>query len=126
LKNPKAQKLINKLISEVELNGIITNTLVSDLKDLRPFAVEEKRPLLAKTIRLTFEHIEEYQTFDIPIPEEEPIEGYEELLEEQENDSTPEESLLYLLNLIAEPENKTNRLDLRAYVNAMQEYAEEN
>ncbi|MAW95022.1 MULTISPECIES: hypothetical protein [unclassified Leeuwenhoekiella] len=126
MKNPKAQKLINKLISEVELNGIITNTLVSDLKDLRPFAVEEKRPLLAKTIRLTFEHIEEYQTFDIPIPEEEPIEGYEELLEEQENDSTPEESLLYLLNLIAEPENKTNRLDLRAYVNAMQEYAEEN
>jgi len=126
LKNPKAQKLINKLISEVELNGIITNTLVSDLKDLRPFAVEEKRPLLAKTIRLTFEHIEEYQTFDIPIPEEEPIEGYEELLEEQENDATPEESLLYLLNLIAEPENKTNRLDLRAYVNAMQEYAEEN
>ena len=70
MKNPKAQKLINKLISEVELNGIITNTLVSDLKDLRPFAVEEKRPLLAKTIRLTFEHIEEYQTFDIPIPEE--------------------------------------------------------
>jgi len=126
LKNPKAQKLINKLIGEVELNGIITNTVVSDLKDLRPFAVEEKRPLLAKTIRLTFEHIEEYQTFDIPIPEEEPIEGYEELLEEQDNQATPEESLLYLLNLIAEPENKTNRLDLRAYVNAMQEYAEEN
>ncbi|PHQ28064.1 MAG: hypothetical protein COA80_19265 [Leeuwenhoekiella sp.] len=126
MKNPKAQKLINKLIGEVELNGIITNTVVSDLKDLRPFAVEEKRPLLAKTIRLTFEHIEEYQTFDIPIPEEEPIEGYEELLEEQDNQATPEESLLYLLNLIAEPENKTNRLDLRAYVNAMQEYAEEN
>lgn len=126
MKNPKAQKLINKLIGEVELNGIITNTVVSDLKDLRPFAVEEKRPLLAKTIRLTFEHIEEYQTFDIPIPEEEPIEGYEELLEEQDNQTTPEESLLYLLNLIAEPENKTNRLDLRAYVNAMQEYAEEN
>ncbi|MCC4214557.1 hypothetical protein [Leeuwenhoekiella parthenopeia] len=126
MKNPKAQKLINKLIEEVELNGIITNTIVADLKDLRPFAVEEKRPLLAKTIRLTFEHIEEYQTFDIPIPEEEPIEGYEELLEDQENQSTPEESLLYLLNLIAEPENKANRLDLRAYVEALQEYAEEN
>ncbi|WP_442845394.1 hypothetical protein [Leeuwenhoekiella sp. H156] len=126
MKNPKAQKLINKLIEEVELNGIITNTIVADLKDLRPFAVEEKRPLLAKTIRLTFEHIEEYQTFDIPIPEEEPIEGYEELLEDQENQSTPEESLLYLLNLIAEPENKANRLDLRTYVEALQEYAEEN
>lgn len=125
MKNPKAQKLIHKLIEEIELNGIITNTVVADLKDLRPYAVEEKRPLLAKTIRLTFEHIEEYQTFDIPIPEEEPIEGYEELLEE-DTQVEPQESLLYLLSLIAEPENKTNRLDLRAYVEAMQEYVEEN
>ena len=126
MKNPKAIKLINKLIDEVERNGIITNTVVNDLKDLRPYAVEESRPLLAKTIRLTFEHIEAYQTFDIPIPEEEPIEGYEELLEESQSETQPSESLLYLLNLIAEPENKTNRLDLRVYVEAMQEYAEEN
>ncbi len=123
MKNPKAQKLIHKLIEEIELNGIITNTVVTDLKSLRPYAVEEKRPLLAKTIRLTFEHIEEYQTFDIPIPEEEPIEGYEELMEDPETEFEPAESLLYLLNLIAEPENKANRLDLRAYVEAMQDYA---
>jgi len=126
LKNPKAIKLINKLIDEVEQNGIITNTVVEDLQNLRPFAVEEKRPLLAKTIRLVFEHIEAYQTFDIPIPEEEPIEGYEDLLEEEEETTfVPAESLLYLLNLVAEPENKTNRLDLRAYVESLQEYAEE-
>ncbi|MGO4911426.1 hypothetical protein [Leeuwenhoekiella sp. W20_SRS_FM14] len=126
MKNQKAIKLLNKLISDVEQNGIITNTVVEDLQNLRPYAVEEERPLLAKTIRLVFEHIEAYQTFDIPIPEEEPIEGYEELLDEQDNSSEPAESLLYLLNLLAEPENKTNRLDLRAYVEAMQIYAEEN
>ncbi|EAQ48555.1 MULTISPECIES: hypothetical protein [Leeuwenhoekiella] len=125
MKNPKAIKLINKLIDDVEHNGIITNTAVEDLQSLRPYAVEEKRPLLAKTIRLTFEHIEAYQTFDIPIPEEEPVEGYEEEFETEEGTFDPAESLLYLLNLIAEPENKTNRLDLRAYVEAMQEYAEE-
>ena len=126
MKNPKAIKLINKLIDDVEQNGIITNTVVEDLQNLRPYAVEEKRPLLAKTIRLVFEHVEAYQTFDIPIPEEEPIEGYEELLdEEEETVFVPAGSLLYLLNLIAEPENKTNRLDLRAYVEALQEYAEE-
>ena len=126
MKNPKAIKLINKLIDEVEQNGIITNTVVEDLQNLRPFAVEEKRPLLAKTIRLVFEHIEAYQTFDIPIPEEEFIEGYEDLLEEEEETTfVPAESLLYLLNLVAEPENKTNRLDLRAYVESLQEYAEE-
>lgn len=126
MKNQKAIKLLNKLIGDVEQNGIITNTVVEDLKSLRPYAVEEERPLLAKTIRLVFEHIEAYQTFDIPIPEEEPIEGYEELLEEQDTESDPGESLLYLLNLIAEPENKSNRLDLRAYVDALQVYAEEN
>ena len=125
MKNPKAIKLINKLIDDVEHNGIITNTAVEDLQSLRPYAVEEKRPLLGKTIRLTFEHIEAYQTFDIPIPEEEPVEGYEEEFETEEGTFDPAESLLYLLNLIAEPENKTNRLDLRAYVEAMQEYAEE-
>lgn len=124
MKNPKAIKLLNKLISEVEQNGIITNTLVEDLKSLRPYAVEEKRPLLAKTIRLTYEHIEEYETFAIGIPDEEPIEGFEEMLEENESD--PAESLLYLLNLLAEPDNKTNRLDIRAYAEALQQYAEEN
>lgn len=125
LKNPKAIKLLNKLIDDVDNNGIITNTAVDDLKKLRPYAVEEERPLLAKVIRLTFEHIEEYQTFAIDIPEEEPIEGHEEELDLREP-SEPKESFLYLLNLIAEPENKSNRLDLRSYVNAMQEYAEEN
>ncbi|RXG30304.1 hypothetical protein [Leeuwenhoekiella palythoae] len=125
MKNPKAIKLINKLIGDVEQNGIIINTVVEDLQNLRPYAVEEKRPLLAKTIRLVFEHIEAYQTFDIAIPDEEPVEGYEDEFEETEVSSSPAESLLYLLNLLAEPENKVNRLDLRAYVEAMQEYAEE-
>lgn len=124
MKNRKAIKLLNKLIDDVERNGIITNTIVADLQSLRPYAVEEQQPLLAKTIRLMFEHIEEHQKFDIPIPAEEPFEGLEEgeEIEVQEEESTPEESMLYVLNLIAEPDNKANQLDLRAYVKALQEY----
>ena len=113
------------MIDDVQNNGIITNTAVKDLKALRPYAIEEEKPLLAKIIRLTFEHIEEYETFAIDIPEEEPIEGHEEELEQGES-SEPAESLLYLLNLIAEPDNKSNRLDLRAYADALKEYEEEN
>ncbi|WP_416442163.1 hypothetical protein ACH3O9_16050 [Leeuwenhoekiella sp. A16] len=124
MKNPKAIKLLNKLIDDVENNGIITNTVVDDLKSLREHAVEEKRPLLAKVIRLAYEHIEAYKTFAVGIPEEEPIEGYEESVEAEE--SEPQESLLYLFNLLAEPDNKTNRLDLRSYVEELQEYADEN
>ena len=124
LKNKKAVKLLNKIIDDVERNGIITNTIVEDFKTLRPFAIEEQQPLLAKVTRLTFEHIERYNDFFIPIPEDTPVEGFEDDVEEVT--TTPSESMLYLLNLIAEPDNKTNRLDLRAYVDALNEYAEEN
>lgn len=106
-------------------NGIITNTLVEDLKELRPFAVEEQNPLLAKVIRLTYEHLETYQTFDIPIPEDEPLEGVEE--DEEETKSVdPQESLDYLLSLMAEPKNKINALELREYSNNLIAYSEEN
>ncbi|SFU53532.1 hypothetical protein SAMN05216480_106102 [Pustulibacterium marinum] len=125
MKNRKAIKLLNKLIDDVERNGIITNTIVEDLKSLRPYAVEEQQPLLAKTIRLLFEHIETYDKFDIPIPEEEPIEGFEEETSTTE-DFDPSESMLYVLNLIAEPDNKGNKQDLRGYVASLQAYAEEN
>ena len=78
MENPKAQKLLNKMQRDLMRNGIILNTIVEDFKELRPFAVEENNPLLAKVIRLTYEHIETYGTFDIPIPEDEPVEGFEE------------------------------------------------
>lgn len=105
-------------------NGIITNTIVEDLKELRPYAVEEKNPLLAKVIRLTYEHIETYHTFDIPIPEDEPVEGFEETEGTEEVD--PKESLDYLLSLMAESKNKLNALELREYSNNLTAYAEEN
>lgn len=125
MENPKAQKLLNKIQRDLMRNGIITNTVVDDLKALRPYAVEEQQPLLAKVIRLTYEHIETYQTFDIPIPEDEPIEDMEdEPLEKQK--VVPEESLDYLLSLMADPKNKLNKLELREYSNNLMAYAEEN
>lgn len=106
-------------------NGIIQNTIVEDLKELRPYAVEEQNPLLAKVIRLTYEHIETYGTFDIPIPEDEPVEGFEEE-DEAGTQVDPQESLDYLLSLMAEPHNKINALELREYSNELMAYAEEN
>jgi hypothetical protein len=106
-------------------NGIITNTIVEDLKELRPYAVEENSPLLAKVIRLTFEHIETYDSFNIPIPEDEPVEGFEEE-PESNNEFDPAESLDYLLSLMAEAKNKINAIELREYSNQLMAYAEEN
>lgn len=106
-------------------NGIVTNTIVEDLKELRNYAVEEDDPLLAKVIRLTYEHINTFGTFDIPIPEDEPVDELEEN-ENSEEATTPEESLDYLLSLMADPTIKNNEMDLREYSRDLQEYAEEN
>lgn len=125
MENPKAQKLLNKIQRDLMRNGIILNTIVDDLKNLRPFAVEEENPLLAKVIRLTYEHLEAYETFAIGIPEDEPIEGFEEE-EVQDTAAEPQESLNYLLSLMADAKNKINVLELREYSNALMVYAEEN
>ena len=125
MENPKAQKLVNRIQRDLMRNGIIINTLVEDLKELRSFAVEEENPLLAKVIRLTYEHIEEYETFAISIPEDEPLDESEEETV-IEGTVTPQESLDYLLSLISESNNKLNILELREYRDNLIAYAEEN
>ena len=125
MENQKAQKLLNKIQRDLIRNGIIINTLVEDLKELRTFAVEEENPLLTKVIRLTYEHIEEYETFAIPIPEDEPLDDAEEETP-IEGTATPQESLDYLLSLISESNNKLNILELREYRDNLIAYAEEN
>lgn len=124
MNNIKVQKLLNKIQRDLMRNGIITNTLVNDLKELRTLVVEEGQPLLAKTIRLTFEHVEAYDSFNIAIPEDDPVEEGEEAPLQEE--ATGQESLDYLLSLMADPSNRVNELELREYVKAFNEYAEEN
>lgn len=120
MNNPKAQKLIKKILDDLDHAGIITNTLVEDLKALRPYAVEEKQPVVAKALRLTYEHLEENFTFDIPIPQDDPIEGEEEGFEEEEFDA--DKSLMYLINLIKNSENEMNIEEIREYNHALQGY----
>jgi len=124
LNNIKAQKLLNKIQRDLMRNGIITNTLVNDLKELRPLVVEEGQPLLAKVIRLTYEHVDAYDSFNIAIPGDDPVEEGEEAPVQEE--TTGQESLDYLLSLMADPSNRVNEIELREYVNAFNEYAEEN
>jgi len=124
LKNPKGHKLLDKIQRNLMRNGIIINTIVEDLKELRPYAIEDENPLLAKVIRLTYEHIENYQAFNIPIPEDEPLDENEEVSDSPEFD--PQESLDYLLSIMLDTTIKNNQMDLREYSNDLQKYAEEN
>lgn len=109
-------------------NGIISNTLVEDLKELRKLVVEENIPLLAKVTRLTYEHIDEHEDFLIAIPDDEPLEVDEETEETEiveTEDVTGQESLEYMLSLMAEHSNKLNEMELREYVKALKEHAGE-
>ncbi|MDN3594084.1 hypothetical protein [Zunongwangia endophytica] len=126
LENIKAQKLLNKIQRDLMRNGIITNTLIGDLKQLRDYVVEEGQPLLAKVIRLTTEHVEEYQSFNIAIPEDDPIEDDEENQEVRvEEEITGQESLAYLFSLMEDHTNRVNEIELRDYIQAFTAYAEE-
>ncbi len=123
MENKKAVKLLNKLIKNLEEANFITETAVDDLKALRPYAVEEKRPVIAKSLRLAYEHIEENEVFVIPIPQDEPLE------DETEVDDTNElitgaESLIYLLNLIKNAHLDVNMEEIREYNRKFEAFAE--
>jgi len=128
LENKKAKKLIEKILSDLDDKGIDINSLTEDLQALRPYAVEEKIPLLAKVIRLTFEHLESHETFGIPIPDDEPIEETNEegeiiaTVPQQIRDFDSKESLQYLISLMQDMSNKINLIDLRAYCTALIAY----
>jgi hypothetical protein len=123
LKNSKYYKLIEKLKADIKKKGINTKTNVPDLKELREMVVEENQPLLAKTIRLTFQHIEENNTFNIAIPDDEPIEGFEK--EDVKVEVNPVESLTYLLSNMTDVSNKLNVSDIRDFVAELKEIAGE-
>lgn len=127
LENKKASQLIETIVKELESNQIITDKVVDYIKELRPYAVEEKLPVVAKTLRLVAEHIDENEVFVIPIPQDEPLideDTGEELEAEHSDLITGSESLLYLINLIKKSENPMNKSEIREYNRKMEAFAE--
>ena len=122
MESTEGLKLIDKIQKDLDRNGIIVNTIVEDLKSLRPYAIEEEDPTLTKVIRLTYEHIQENKNFEIPIPEDEEIDEGIELVKIEVSDETKVESLQYLMSLMRDAQKKANRVDLMAYRDALMEF----
>jgi hypothetical protein len=124
----EGNKLIVKLQKDLAKNGLKKlDEIVADLKELRPFALEEKDPTLTKVIRLTYEHIEDNKTFDIPLPPEEEIEAEEGeeaqmILSKIETDQDRIESLAYLFSLMLDRKNSSNIQDMFEYRDALKAY----
>ncbi|MFL1895377.1 hypothetical protein ACJRPK_06715 [Aquimarina sp. 2-A2] len=126
MENKKALQLIDKILADLNRSGIITNTLIEDLKELRTYAIEEQIPLAVKVLRYAYEHIEENDSFLIPIPEDEPIEEEGDGEDKEQTDTTgseealdPVESLSYMVSLFKDLTNKMNVADLKEYRDAL-------
>lgn len=118
---------MDSIVKTLESNQIVTDEVVAMVKELRPFAIEESLPVVAKTLRLVYEHIEDNEVFAIPIPQDEPIvdEETEEDIEQSSTEIiTGSESLLYLINLIKKSENPANEAEIREYNRKMEAFAE--
>ena len=135
----EANKIIVKLQKGLAKDGFKMDTIIEELKNLRNFALAEKDPTLTKVTRLTYEHIAANKAFNIPLPPEEAIVPESEEGEEidAETDQTDPieminhaitsdedrlESLDYLLSLMLDRENQSNKQDMFAYRDALKDY----
>ncbi len=111
-----ANKLLEKIISKVEKEGILADGLIDELKELREFALKEQDPLVTKVIRLTYEYLIENQAYDVEAQYEEDEDGGEYPLEIDDK-----ENLLYLLSLLKSADHKINREEIKDYRTVLKE-----
>lgn len=131
MENIDANKLINRIQKKIIDKTISLVQLINDLKILRQFALQEKNPTITKVLRLTYEHIEEYEGFNIPVPSDEEVDEIDgETIEVENTIENPTkggtESLNYLLSLMMHSNNKANIAEIKEYRDAFIEFAENN
>ena len=95
MKTKEANDKLDKILAKVEKKGVEAPKLIETLKDLRNIALKEQDPLVVKTLRLTYEFIEENKNFSVQAQYEEDDEGNEYPLEIEDTDN-----LVYLLTLL--------------------------
>ncbi len=104
MKNLKANELIDKILKEIETNSVRVEALIPMFKELRELAKAEEDPLITRSIRLVYEHLENHGGWEFQT-----LEDSEEV----------EENLSYLVSLYAKSENKYNRDEIREIANNM-------
>ena len=107
MRNPKGNEILKKLISEVENNGI-SASLIAPLQEAREIAKSENDPLITRSLRLLWQHIEANNSFEIPLAEE--IES-------------ATDNLVFFISLCVKSDNELNRDELRVMTQHLQEMA---
>ncbi|MEN9969666.1 MAG: hypothetical protein RIR94_1871 [Bacteroidota bacterium] len=114
MKTLRANQKLEQIIANIEKEGLEAPKLIDDLKELREMALLEQDPLVVKSLRLTYEFLQENQCFDVEAQYEEDEEGNEYPLEIEDK-----ENLLYFLNLLKNAEHKINREEIKDYRSAL-------
>ncbi len=131
MENKESVSILSKLQKEVESFGIKIkkDTIIEELKKVREIALKQENPRMVKATRLTFEHVEAYEAFNIPMLSDERIEGLEDSklgdeVDIERNEEAQKESLLYLISIMKDPTNRINASDLKEYNVLLKNYAE--
>ena len=114
MKTLRANQKLEQIIANIEKKGLEAPKLIDDLKELREMALLEQDPLVVKSLRLTYEFLQENECFDVEAQYEEDEEGNEYPIEIEDK-----ENLLYFLNLLKNAEHKINREEIKDYRSAL-------
>lgn len=93
-------ELLDKIEKEYTENGF-TEALIELMVQQRELFLAAGDPLATKATRLAFEYIQENEDFDIEI--------------EDFDETDEEDSFLYFIQLLRDPQNKYNREELAEY-----------
>lgn len=108
MKTAKANEILDAAIAEMAKSGVKSKKLIPHLQAAREIALKEEDPLVARALRLAWQHLESNGEFGLAF------------LEEAE---TQEENLDFFLSLCLRSENERNRDELREMTNMLQEMA---
>ena len=114
MKTLRANQKLEQIIANVEKKGFEAPKLIEDLKELREMALLEQDPLVVKSLRLTYEFLQENDCFDVEAQYEEDEEGNEYPIEIDDK-----ENFLYFLNLLKNADHKINREEIKDYRSAL-------
>ena len=114
MENKQALQILEKQLKALDQKKISITPLITDLKKIREITFDLKNPVVTKSLRLAYEHLEANNDFLIGITADEPIDDKEIT----ETNSNSIESLRYYLSLFTDLDKKNNILDLKEYNSA--------
>lgn len=115
MENKQALLLLEKNLKDLNKKKFSVESIVSDLKKIREITLDLQNPVVTKSLRLAYEHLEIKNAFLIAIPADEPIDNDEIVNEVTFSDANNIESLTYYLSLFTDLNKKNNLLDIKEY-----------